>query len=524
MSRKSEETDVNQSSISQESAGLTAAVSGFAELVRHWASVDPGRTAVEHDGAVCSYGSLDAAADRVADVLRSRGFRQNDRLFIVGENTIGTLILALACNRLEGCASIVNARMAVAEIRTLAAFADPRLCAVASGGSASAGLYADEVCTETVHDELGGEIRLSPVRAESEPNPAAADRRGDIGLIMFTSGTTGTPKGVMLTNATLLAQAQAQCAARSLTGEDRLYLISPLSHSVGFASNLLATFAAGAMVTIRVRFSVAHLVESLLAGRVSVLITVPQVYTQILDYAEQHGLAFPPDCLRVAGCGGASLDPDVKARVKEKFGLILGNGYGATELVPIARVPENLDVESNVVGAVHPDVDLRIVDDEGRDVPAGEAGEIWARGPFLMAGYFRNSEATAEVMRPGGWLATGDIGKLTADGLLAIVGRKKEIIIRSGFNVYPADVEAALTSHPDVAVAAVVGRAVQGNEEIVAFVQPFAGRHPDPEAVRAHLRETLTPYKVPSEIVVLDELPVGPTGKILKSALKKFIG
>ena len=244
------------------------------------------------------------------------------------------------------------------------------------------------------------------------------------------------------------------------------------------------------------------------------------LYTRMLEYIAEHGVDMSNARLRVGASGGASLDPALKARVKEVLGVTLSNGYGATEFVPVTRVPVGVEAESNVVGLPSPGVELRIVDEEGAEVPRGQAGEIWARGPFCMKGYFRNPEATAEVMKPGGWLATGDLGEMREDGMLAIVGRKKEVIIRSGFNVYPADVEAALSLHDDVAEVAVIGRTVPGNEEVVAFITARPGATIDPAALSDFVRASLTAYKVPSEIIVIDAMPIGPTGKIQKARLK----
>ena len=495
---------------------LADSVSRLADCLAHWAAVAPDHPALLHEGQSFDYAALDAAVSETAERLETRGLRPGDRLFIVGENTPATVMLVLAGNRAGGVVSVVNARMADSEIRTLHDFADPRIAAFACDGSAAATAHA-----QALGAEGDGPIRLGQTR-DSLPEPRGQDPRRDTALIMFTSGTTGRPKGVMLSNACLLDQAKSQCMARALTPADTLYAVSPLSHNIGLVGNVLAAFAAGCRTVLPIRHDAGYLARMLAEGEITVIVGVPQLYAGLVEHAVREGMSFDGARLRVAGSGGAPLDPALKERVRGLLGVNLSNGYGATEFVPVSRTPLHLldrELAANVVGVPSEGVELRIVDADGTDRPEGEAGEIWVRGPFMMQGYFRNAEATDEVMRPGGWLATGDIGEFR-DGLLSIVGRQKEIIIRSGCNVYPTDVEAALSTHPDVSAVAVVGRPVQGNEEIVAYVTALPGRSLDPQALRDFVRPVLTAYKIPSEIVVLDVMPVGPTGKILKAALK----
>jgi acyl-CoA synthetase (AMP-forming)/AMP-acid ligase II len=209
----------------------------------------------------------------------------------------------------------------------------------------------------------------------------------------------------------------------------------------------------------------------------------------------------------------------LKARIEEAFGLKMGNSYGMTECNPVARSPGGVD--TNEVGNVQPGIEIRIVREDGRDVAPEESGEIWVKGPSLMLGYYRNEAATSAALRSG-WLATGDLGRMDEDGKLYIVGRSKELIIRSGFNVYPVEVESVLSLYPGVAQVAVVGREVSGNEEVVAFVQPAPGVSLDVADLARWATERLAPYKRPAEIILNSDLPVGPTGKIFKVRLKQL--
>ncbi|WP_136635100.1 class I adenylate-forming enzyme family protein [Pseudooceanicola onchidii] len=496
---------------------------GFHELITHWARETPDAPVMIEGGATMTYAALDRQVTAVAQALADAGLRRRDRILIVAENSVSAIVLVSAVNRLGACASILNARMTPQEVRAIADFAEPRLIAFPQVDPAISPLTAtladDFGADATIQVEGFGAIRHTTAQ-DVTPNDAAPSRQQDLGLIMFTSGTTGVPKGVMLTNATLLTQGEAQCVNRGLTSDDVIYLVSPIAHSIGLSSNIMACFAAGARLHVAARFNVADLIDRIASGEVTMMVAVPQLYTRMLEHIATQGIDMSAARLRIAASGGASLDPALKARVREVLNVTLSNGYGATEFVPITRVPMGMEADSNVVGTPCPGVEVRIVDEAGQDVPQGQSGEIWARGPFCMQGYFRNPDETAKVLHPGGWLATGDLGEIQPSGMLAIVGRKKEVIIRSGFNVYPSDVEAALSSHDSVAEAAVVGRAVPGNEEVVGFVTAMPGARIDPDALRDFVRGTLTAYKVPSEIIVLDAMPIGPTGKIQKALLK----
>jgi acyl-CoA synthetase (AMP-forming)/AMP-acid ligase II len=217
------------------------------------------------------------------------------------------------------------------------------------------------------------------------------------------------------------------------------------------------------------------------------------------------------------------LSPALKREVESTFGLTLHNGYGLTEASPtLTQTRQEEPREDCSVGRVVPGVELRIVDGEGRDVEPGTPGELWARGPNIMKGYYRDLQATEATMRPGGWLATGDIARQGADGAYFIEGRLKELIIRSGFNVNPVEVETVLNSHPDVTQSAVVGRKKDGEEEIVAFVELAAGARTTPEALLGHCAQLLAPYKRPSEIVTMGALPTAANGKVLKNRLAQI--
>jgi acyl-CoA synthetase (AMP-forming)/AMP-acid ligase II len=218
--------------------------------------------------------------------------------------------------------------------------------------------------------------------------------------------------------------------------------------------------------------------------------------------------------------GGSPLDLAVKAGMETLTGAVLHNGYGLTEAAPtVTQTRLDAPRQDDSIGPALTGVELRFVDAAGRDVPEGEIGELWVRGPNVMKGYYRDPELTQHTITADGWLKTGDLCRIDPDGAVFLVGRAKELIIRSGFNVYPAEVEAAFNAHPAVTQCAVIGRKVPGNEEVIAFVQVAAGANVTEPELRAHATQRLAPYKVPAHIVVMASLPASSTGKILKSRL-----
>lgn len=491
----------------------------ISDLPFRWAAKTPDRVALETDSARVTWAEMATAIDRAADLLKAHDVRPGDRVMVVNENGIAAAILVFAVSRLDAWASMLNARMSNREITTMRDFAGARRVIYTTGDSAAAAAHATTAGAALHHDPVLGTIAIGPLNEASAPEPVQAAGNRQIATLTFTSGTTGHPKAVMLTHHAVMFTGASNCVSRNITQDDRLYIVAPLSHSIGLSSNLLAAAWAGATSLLPSRFDPAHLAQALQDDKVTFLVAVPQVYGRLLDYAQEHGLNLRSTALRITGVGGAPLDASLKKRVTDTFGLPFGNGYGATEMVPITRVPDGVEAEDNVIGEAQPGVEIRIVRPDGSDADTGEVGEMWARGPSLMAGYYRDEAATADVMRPGNWLATGDLCLRDPNGNYRIVGRIKEVIIRSGFNVYPTEVEGVLNTHPAIAASAVVGRSVEGNEEVVAYVQLLPGRETDAGELHVFLRDNLAAYKVPSEIVI-HQLPIGPTGKILKSALR----
>jgi acyl-CoA synthetase (AMP-forming)/AMP-acid ligase II len=301
---------------------------------------------------------------------------------------------------------------------------------------------------------------------------------------------------------------------------DRFYVVLPMSHIVGFSILLVATLMAGATAHLVPKYDPAALARSLAEGGITDLFGVPAIYQRLLEFKVVTGLVrLERGRLRRMLVAGAPLDLTLKARIEEEFGLPLLNNYGITECSPgLTSVRESAPRRDDSVGSFLPGIEYRLVNRERERVPDGEVGELHVRGPTVMLGYYRAPDLTAQAIDADGWFNTGDLARLDGDHLF-IVGRSKELIIRSGFNVYPAEVEAVLNSHAMVVQSAVIGRAVPGNEEVIAFVQLLPGAAVTVQDLMEHAGRHLTPYKRPQEIVLLDTLPAASTGKILKHKL-----
>ncbi|MFN3297126.1 class I adenylate-forming enzyme family protein [Caldimonas sp.] len=489
----------------------------------HWAQRQSDAPALQDERAALSYGALAAAVEAAAQGLREAGVQPGDRVLVVGENCNAAAILVLACSRLDAWVSLVNARLSEREIDTFLEHSQARVVVGLGEASAEALRHLQRLGGRSQRWPGAGEVLLAAGHPQASPEPVSEAADAQVAALIYTSGTSGAPKGVMLTHANLLFIAANSRRQRRLTSADRVYGVLPLSHVYGLTAVLLATLSAGASLVLAARFAPEAMARALADERITVLHGVPAMYAKLLEWGDRPGNTLRASALRVAQSGGAPLDQALKDRFEQHFGLPLHNGYGMTEASPsICQTRLDAPRRDCSVGPPIPGIEVQVVDLESRrPVPVGETGELWLRGPNVMKGYYRNPALTAETVDTDGWLHTGDLARMEADGTLSIVGRSKELIIRSGFNVYPVEVEDVLNAHPDVVLSAVVGRPVPGNEEVVAFVEPVPGRTLDTEALMAWLRERLSPYKLPAQIVVMPQLPASATGKLYKQRLRE---
>jgi acyl-CoA synthetase (AMP-forming)/AMP-acid ligase II len=466
---------------------------------------------------VMTLGELAVQVDALEAELREVGVRVGDRVLVAAENCPEHVALVLACSRVGAWACGVNARMTASELAGFADKADARVLYFTVGVSAAARQHAVQ------HDTQPSAL---PALQRTQVRPQASAQTGalaeQVAAIIFTSGTTGQPKGVMLTHAGLLQFGKVSAQSRQLTPADRSYAYLPMTHIFGLGTVLMASLHAGAGLLMRSQFDPADVFDALAHQGLTQLQGPPAMFTRLLAWLDSQGIEHPaaPE-LRYVYTGAAPLDLSVKKAIEARFKHPLHHGYGLSEYagaLTLCRRGEWRDDTS--AGYLVEGAELRIVDAQGQDLPAGETGEIWMRGMGLMPGYFRDAEITDQVMKPGGWYASGDLGRQDADGALQVVGRLKEMIIRSGFNVYPGEVEAVFLAWPGVQRAAVAGRKTSdGNEDILAFIEAKPGAQIDLDALKAHAHEHLSPYKRPSAVTLVAEMPMTLSGKVLKREL-----
>ncbi|WP_424971335.1 class I adenylate-forming enzyme family protein [Dinoroseobacter sp. S76] len=445
-----------------------------------------------------TYATLRDEVAALAETLRLRGVHPGDRVMLITETCPAAIRAILALSRLGATVAPVNARHTGAEIAALREHLQPRAVLITPDTSPEAAAHGTALGAAPLTD---GVVMSAP---DPVPPSACPDRPEDrIAAILYTTGTTQSPKGVMLSHANLCWNARTSADLRDMVAGDLVLAVLPITHIFGFASVVLSALATGARLWPMARFEPGEVAAALAAG-VSVFPGVPQMYARLITETE----AAPAPNLRYLSAGGAPLDPDWKTRIEARYGLPLHNGYGMTEASPGICATRPASPRADIsVGTALRDVDLRLCPD----------GALEVRSPGVMRGYFRDPLATRGALTPDGWLRTGDLARIAPDGAVHILGRSKELIIRGGFNIYPPEVEAALSLHPDVAQAAVIGRPTGGDEKVLAFVQTTA---PLREAtLQDWLRPRLAPYKIPARILVVDSLPTAPTGKILKHRL-----
>lgn len=506
--------------IEQILSGLPRRIS---DLLWHWEERRPDAPALRQGDRVLSFRQVAAAVRGAREMLAELGVRPGDRVMLVNENCIELCVLILATCDMDAWAAVINARLSAREIDAIRDHCAARRVIYTAAVSKDAAQHAARHAATAITLPHLGEVMVGPFNPAAEPEPVEDAAADQVAVLIYTSGTTGTPKGVMLTHRNIGFIARVSGQQRGLVADDLVYGVLPLSHVFGMSSVFMGTLNAGGCLYLSPRFAPDLVLADVRKG-VTVLQGVPAMYAKLLEHVRTGAGSLDGHRLRYLSAGGSPLDPAIKAETEALFGLPLNNGYGLTEAAPtIAQTRIDAPRADCSVGPALPGIDIRIVGGDGRDVPPGEVGELWARGPGVMKGYYRAAEATAQVIDGDGWLNTGDFARQDPDGALFIVGRSKELIIRSGFNVYPAEIEAVLNAHPKVTQSAVVGRDLpDGNEDVVAFVQVTPGATVDAAELAEFTARELAPYKRPGEIVFMEHLPAGATGKILKNRLAEM--
>lgn len=492
----------------------------LSDLAWKWEATAPDSLAVIDGDISWIFGELATAVREAAGFLTTNGIRPGDRVMLVNENGRAIIALLLAAASLGAWAIVINARQTAAELAAVARHAGTRRAFYTVDASADAEAHAVKDGAVIIEDRRLGRIGAGPLFVDAVTEPVESAGRDQVALLVYTSGTTGVPKGVMLTHRNLLFIAAVSGGMRGFRQGDLVYGILPLSHVFGLASVFLGALYAGACYMPQARYDGAQLEKDIGAG-ITHLQGVPAMYARFLGHLRQTGKNLGGHRIRFTSAGGAPLDLALKHGCEALFGQPLHNGYGMTEASPsMAMTRIDFPRQDGSVGQPLPHVELIATGAEGQPLADGEVGEIRCRGPGVMKGYYKAPDLTAQAITPDGWLITGDVGYFDGDGSLHIAGRSKELIIRSGFNVFPPEVEGVLSKHPKVVLAAVIGVAAgDGNEEVVAYVQVNPADPPHEAELAALCAENLAPYRRPSRYILCASLPATTTGKILKAKL-----
>jgi long-chain acyl-CoA synthetase len=492
-------------------------MTNFATELTAAAADEPERPAVKLDDVVLNYAVLDAAAQRAAGMLRAKGVEPGQAVGLQMPNVPYFPIVYFGALRLGAVVVPMNPLLKGPEVeyslkdsgaKVIVAWHD--FAAPAQEGSDAAG--AERVVAKPGDFEqlLGG----------AEPVEEVVDRADDdAAVIIYTSGTTGTPKGATLTHSNISSGAEV---ARELVdaGPDSVGLATlPLFHVFGMNSVMNMAFHARGLLTLLPRFEPGKALEIIERDRVTSFAGVPTMYSALLHHPDRdkHDLASLDLCVS----GGSAMPVELLHGFDEAFGAKVLEGYGLSETVGMGsfNLPDR-ERKAGSIGVPVGGTEMKVVDDDDNDVPQGERGEIVMRGPFVMKGYWNNPEATEDVMR-GGWFHTGDIATIDEDGYFFIVDRKKDLVIRGGYNVYPREIEEVLYSHPAVREAAVIGMPhEQLGEEVAAAVALKDGADATPEEIRDYVKQRVAAYKYPRKVWIADDLPKTPTGKILKREIE----
>ncbi len=487
----------------------------LAENLARSAAAHSERTALKLDDIEVSYAALAAGASRVAGWLRTLGVRPGDRVALNMPNLPQFPVIYFGILWVGGVVVPVNPLFKDREVAFGLTDSGAKAIFVWEGMAEEAQHGAEEagVPCITVGASFTAEL------AAYEPIDLVDRDPLDTAVILYTSGTTGTPKGAELTHANIGRNTEVAVSLADLQPQDVIFGGLPLFHSFGQVVGMSASVLAGATLTLLPRFEPIKALEVLQRDRVTIMEGVPTMYVALLQVPNPGD--YDTSALRVCLSGGASLPVEVLRGFEATFGCILLEGYGLSETSPIASFNHrDRERKAGSIGTPIEGVEFRLVDVDFNDVPEGEIGEIAIRGHNVMKGYLNKPEATASVMTEG-WLRTGDLARRDDDGYYFIVDRAKDMIIRGGYNVYPREIEEVIYEHPGVATAAVVGVPDPTHgEEVAAAVTLKPGSEASEEEIRDFVKERVAAYKYPRIVWITDALPTGPTGKILKREIK----
>jgi long-chain acyl-CoA synthetase len=489
----------------------------LARILTETAAEHGERTAVKLDDLELSYSALDGATAHMAGVLKGKGVQPGDRVGIMLPNVPYFPVVYYGILRAGAVVVPMNVLLKGREVKFYLEDPGAKLVFAWHDFAEAAERGAGEAGTECVLVKPGDFEQMvgsaEPVTELTERGPE------DTAVILYTSGTTGKPKGAELTHANLSRNAKIAVSLFSLDEKAVILGALPLFHSFGQTCGMNAGIAAGGTLTLIPRFDPGKALGIIQRDKVNVFEGVPTMYNAMLHHPERD--SFDTSSLEVCASGGSAMPVELMRGFEDAFGCKILEGYGLSETSPIASFNHpDRERKPGSIGTPIEGVEMKVVDDQGNEVEQGEIGEIAIKGHNIMRGYWNRPEATEESIKDG-WFHTGDMAKVDEDGYFFIVDRKKELIIRGGYNVYPREIEEVLYEHPAVQEAAVVGVPDEAlGEEVGAAVCLKKGEEVSESDLRDYVKNEVAAYKYPRKIWFVDELPKGPTGKILKREIE----
>jgi long-chain acyl-CoA synthetase len=486
----------------------------LAEIMTKTAAEHGDRVALKLDDVEVNYAMLDEGSARVAGLLKAGGFEPGDRAGIMLPNVPYFALIYYGVLRAGGIVVPMNPLLKGREVAFYLSDSGAKVLFAWHGFEEPATKGSEEVGAE-LHLVTPGEFEKLLGGAESDHDVADRDE-SDTAVLLYTSGTTGKPKGAELTHANLHRNATLAQGMFDTGPEDVVLGALPLFHSFGQTCGLNATMVGGGTITLIPRFDPQKALEIIQRDKVTIFEGVPTMFSAMLHVEDRD--SYDVSCLRVCASGGSAMPGEVLRGFEDAFKCKVLEGYGLSETSPVASFnPPDRERKIGSIGMPVEGVEFKLVDDDRNEVAEGEVGEIAIRGHNIMKGYWDREEATREAIDSDGWFYTGDMAKRDDEGYYFIVDRKKELIIRGGYNVYPREIEEVLYEHPAVREAAVVGVPHDElGEEVGAAVALKEGESVSEDELRDHVKENVAAYKYPRKIWFVDELPKGPTGKILK--------
>lgn len=513
--------------------GIRMNFNSIAEVLVTRAQENPNATHVYYYDETITYAQTNERANKVANYLKEKGVKKGDVVSVMVLNSPEVYYTMFGAQKIGAIAGAINYSLKGPEIAYVLDDSKPKVAFVGSEymKDFAAGLALAnhkpiivEVKTEVEHDENIAETTLAAIMAKYPTDEAlVAQNLDDPFLLLYSSGTTGNPKGILISNKAQFAVSNSFLSTGMFQENDVMMIIMPMYHTNPLCVWSYTMTYAGLTLCIRKSFSPADFWPAVLQYGVTIGMGVPAMYSYIYNSADPNTIDRSKLKLRYAVCGAAPLPVELINGFKEKFGVSILEGYGLTEVTGLSTINPPLGVKkAGSIGPAIPGQALEIMDDDNNIMPRGEAGEICTYGEFNMISYLNKPEATAETVKDG-WLHTGDVAYMDEDGYIFIVDRKKDMINRGGENIYPREIEIVIEGNPKVGEVAVIGIPDKHlGERVKAFVVPKPGETLTEDEIKAFLKDKLAKYKLPEFVEVTNNIPRNATGKILKKELKKM--